>query len=344
MYVRREISLKDAFLESWLSAVAVAAWSVGIVTLHELAGLQWLVMPVLPVTLIGIAVSLYVGFKSVSAYNRWWEARTALGGMVAVSRELVAQTKGLIYNDAKAPTNDILKQIYTRHLAWIYAVAHILRRHSRLKASERTRIFRHRRVGHPASTLNDDPQSYGRFLTPEEYKAAQAFRNSPGYIMAKQADFLRELALAGYLDSVRQVALVEVLSKLNVYQGTCDRIKNTPFPRQIAHFGAIFTWIFVVLLPFALLGVFETEAKHHNFSTIVTHEFMYSLVPFAVMISWVFLMMERISDSTEDPFEGGVHDVPVSAICRSIEIDMKQAMGDQEDVPPPLETVDGVLY
>lgn len=43
-------------------------------------------MPVLPVTLIGIAVSLYVGFKSVTAYNRWWKARTALGGLVTISR------------------------------------------------------------------------------------------------------------------------------------------------------------------------------------------------------------------------------------------------------------------
>jgi len=344
MYVRRKINLKEVLVESWASAAIVVAWSVAAVTLHELAGLTWLVMPVLPVTLIGIAVSLYLGFKSVSAYNRWWEARTALGGLVAVSREFVAQTRGLIYNDAGPPASDILKQIYTRHLAWIYAVAHVLRRHSRLKASERTRIFRHRRVGHAASTINDDPQSYGRFLAPEEYEAARKFRSPAGYIMARQADVLRDLTSAGYLDSVRQVALMEVLARLNIYQGTCDRIKNTPFPRQIAHFGTIFTWIFVSLLPLAFLGVFEAEAKKHDFSTLVTHEYMYSLVPFTVLISWVFLMMEKVSDSTEDPFEGGVHDVPVSALCRSIEIDMKQAMGDWEDVPPPLETVDGVLY
>jgi putative membrane protein len=62
-----------------------------------------------------------------------------------------------------------------------------------------------------------------------------------------------------------------------------------------------------------------------------------------MLISWVFFMMEKISDSSEDPFEGGVHDVPVSAICRTIEIDLRQALG-ETDVPPPLAPVDDVLY
>ena len=47
---------------------------------------------------------------------------------------------------------------------------------------------------------------------------------------------------------------------------------------------------------------------------------MFTLVPFAMLISWVFHMMERVSDSSEDPFEGGVNDIPVSAMCRSIKV------------------------
>ena len=47
---------------------------------------------------------------------------------------------------------------------------------------------------------------------------------------------------------------------------------------------------------------------------------MFNLVPFVMFISWVFCMMERVSDSSEDPFEGGVNDVPVFAMCRSIKV------------------------
>ena len=154
---------------------------------------------------------------------------------------------------------------------------------------------------------------------------------------------MRELVQKGFLDSVRQQLMTELLGDLYLAQGTCERIKNTPFPRQIAHFGTVFTWIFVLLLPLAFLDVFEREAVQHSFSTIATHEFMYTLVPFTLVISWVFFMMEKISDSSEDPFEGGVHDVPISALCRTIEIDLRQALG-ETDIPPPLQPVDDVLY
>ena len=64
------------------------------------------------------------------------------------------------------------------------------------------------------------------------------------------------------------------------------------------------------------------ETDHHTlyFSTILSHRFMFTLVPFVMFISWVFCMMERVSDSSEDPFEGGVNDVPVFAMCRSIKV------------------------
>ena len=62
----------------WGLLLLVLAWSFAVVFMHEISGFHWLVVPVLPVTLVGIAVSLYVGFKSVSAYNRWWEARQAV--------------------------------------------------------------------------------------------------------------------------------------------------------------------------------------------------------------------------------------------------------------------------
>jgi putative membrane protein len=98
-----------------------------------------------------------------------------------------------------------------------------------------------------------------------------------------------------------------------------------------------------LLLPLAFLDVFETAAAREKLSLILTDKFTFSLVPLAAVISWVFLMMEKVSDSTEDPFEGGVHDVPLSALCRTVEIEFKQIMS-EKDIPPPLEPVDDVLY
>ena len=133
------------------------------------------------------------------------------------------------------------------------------------------------------------------------------------------------------------------LAELALAQGICERIKNTPLPRQIAHFGTVFTWIFVFLLPLAFLDVFEAEAKTHELSQLLTHEYMFTLVPFAMLIAWIFVMVEKIGDSTDDPFEGGANDVPLAAICRAIEIELREALG-ETDVPPPPAPVDDVLY
>lgn len=329
--------------DSWRELVIIAIWSFLVVTLFELAGWTALVMPVLPVTLIGIAVSLYLGFKSSSSYNRWWEARQNWGQIIVASRDWAMQVNSMLYEGSRPAPPDIRKELIYRQLGFVYVLAYQLRRTSRFKPGSHHSIFARRRSVDAAAELLAVPEVFEKFLAPEEYAAARA-RSNPGvYVIGRQAQRLQELAQAGMLDSIRQAAMTEVLSRLVDSQGRCERIKNTPFPRQIAHFGAVFTWIFVLLLPLAFLDVFEREAVTHNFSTIITHRFMYTLVPFTLLISWVFLMMEKISDSSEDPFEGGVHDVPVSALCRLIEIDLRQLLG-EANIPVPLAPVDDVLY
>lgn len=343
MYVRRKIRLSHMLADSWRELAIIAIWSVAVVTLFELAGWTALVMPVLPVTLIGIAVSLYLGFKSTSSYNRWWEARQNWGLIIVSSRDWAVQVNSLLYDGRAAAPPGIRKELVYRQIGFAYAFAYQLRRTSRFKPGSHRSIFARRRPVDAAAALLAVPEVYEKFLSPEEYATARTRSNSAAYVIGRQAQRLQELAQAGMLDSIRQAAMTEVLSRLLDAQGRCERIKNTPFPRQIAHFGTVFTWIFVFLLPLAFLDVFEREAVSHSFSTLATHEFMYTLVPFTLLISWVFFMMEKISDSSEDPFEGGVHDVPVSAICRTIEIDLRQLLG-ETDVPAPLAPVDDVLY
>lgn len=343
MYVSNRIQFRPLIWEVLFPIIVATGWSLLVVYLHEFLGLKWLVLPVLPVTLVGIAVSLYVAFKSASAYNRWWEARTAIGLILAQSRELVAQSTSFIQSDVDHPHYEIVKKILHRHLAWVFLAAHLLRRQSRLKDSPRKRLFSHRCSDVEHVRLRQHDLSYQAYLSPEECAAAESFNNPPFFIMLQQAKELRSLAQDGVLEPNRHVAMTEVLGRLTVSYGVCERIKNTPFPRQVTHFGRLFTWSLVFMLPLAFLDVFEREAERYSFSTLLTHEYLLGLVPFSVLISGIFLMMEKVSESHEDPFEGGVNDVPLSAICRLIEIDVKQAL-QQERVPAPLEAVDDTVY
>jgi putative membrane protein len=65
-------------------------------------------------------------------------------------------------------------------------------------------------------------------------------------------------------------------------------------------------------------------------------------IPFAMLISWVFYTMEQIGEYSENPFDNAVNDVPIATICRNIEIDIREMLG-ETDLPEKLVPIDDVL-
>ena len=61
-----------------------------------------------------------------------------------------------------------------------------------------------------------------------------------------------------------------------------------------------------------------------------------------MLAAWVFLMMELVGDYSENPFEGLGNDIPMLAICRTIEIDLKEMLG-EEEIPGPVKPINNVL-
>ena len=116
-------------------------------------------------------------------------------------------------------------------------------------------------------------------------------------------------------------------------QGACERIKNTPFPRQYAYFSNVFVQIFVLLLPFGLLGEFSKLADGNG---------VWLNIPFSLLISWIFTTMEIVGDNSEDPFENYVNDVPMTAICRTVEIDLREMLGETQ-LPARMQPVNDIL-
>ena len=60
------------------------------------------------------------------------------------------------------------------------------------------------------------------------------------------------------------------------------------------------------------------------------------------MVSWVFLTMEKIGEATENPFEGTPNDIPMAALSRNIEIDLREML-DEKDIPAPVKPVNDIL-
>ncbi|MEO0661683.1 MAG: bestrophin family ion channel, partial [Planctomycetota bacterium] len=96
MYVNRRYPLRMTLAWSKERFLFPFAWALLVTVLHVLFPRWPLLLPALPVTLIGTAVAFYLGFRNSSSYGRLWEARQIWGGIVNASRSWAVATRDLV--------------------------------------------------------------------------------------------------------------------------------------------------------------------------------------------------------------------------------------------------------
>ncbi|WP_062234162.1 bestrophin family protein [Aureimonas sp. N4] len=256
-------------------------------------------LPILPMTLLGSALALFLGFRNNNAYNRWWEARTLWGAMVNASRSYGRAVIHLI--DKRPESHDLRHALVMRQVAYVNALRCHLRRQPAL-------------------------EEIRPFLGEGEAEGLKSAANVPNVILNETAALLSDAMRQGWMDSIRRTQIEQLLVDMSNAQGGMERIKNTPLPREYAYFPTLFVQVFCILLPVGLvdsLGIYTPLA-----STIV---------------GFMMLAMDRIGGDLQDPFENRAHDVPLTSICRTIQIDLEQLCG-EPDVPPPVRPVNHVLW
>lgn len=285
-------------------------------------------LPWQPLSVMGIAVAFYLGFKNNSSYDRTWEARKIWGGIVNSSRSFGAASVAFI----KGPDSDqIIKEIIYRHIAWLTALRHQLRLGREWEHSE------DRIRGKYAPTVCED---YTKGLHKEliglmpdnEIEEAHSKSNMATQILANQSKRLQELRDLNYFEDFRHMEFHHHITDFYTDQGKSERIKNFPFPRQYASTAVWLTMMFCLLIPFGMMDVFTNLNK-----------WTYWTCPFlSGLIIWIFFLMEKIGDYSENPFEGTYNDVPITSIARGIEIDLREMIND-ENIPDPVKAENGFL-
>jgi putative membrane protein len=284
--------------------VAVAALPSFIVA----AGLPLPAVPWSPVALLGTAVAFLTGFRGNAAYNRMWEARQIWGGIVNTSR-----TWGALSRDLTSVSADEHRALIDRHIAWMTALRYQLRepRAWETNDSASNAEFRAHTYSVPEAELPLE-QALAPHLADDELRDVLARKNRAAYLLSRQSLALRGHADRGQVTEVRHVELAGLIGQLYDHQGKCERIKNFPYPRQFATLNVYFVRMFIGLLPFGVASEFHR----------VLPDAPWLAVPVTAAIAWVFHTMDKIGVATENPFEGGPNDVPISAMARGIEVDL----------------------
>ncbi len=299
--------------------------------IYQCFGWHKLAIPFLPIATIGTAVAFYVGFKNNSSYDRLWEARKIWGEIVNLSRSIVSYLLAVLKDREIESTTNALQKFVYRQIACVNMIKLQLRRRNvwdetHLYTQLASQCF-------PCKTFEQDTiDVLSSLCCPEEAESFLVKQNIAKELVYQQMLDLTKFKNADLISPNEHSDLMKMCCEMFTQQGKAERIKLFPFPRQYAYFSEIFVNIFICLLPLGLIAEFAKLNEGLAWLTI----------PFSVLISWVFDIMEQIGDTSENPFENGVNDVPMTAICRTIERDLRELLGETK-IPEPIESVEGIL-
>ncbi len=221
-------------------------------------------------SLLGFVISLLLVFRTNTAYDRWWEGRKQWGALVNVSRNMALKINAFV------PVGEDKRQFRLREMTALYAT--VLKDHLRsLEANE-----------------------LGKYL-PDFLILPGDAMHVPNYLANS---IQKELLQAYQQHSLSEAAYLALLNDLNAFTdicGACERIKKTPIPYTYNIFLKKFIFIYIITLPFALIG-----------------DFGYWGVAVTIITFYTFASLEMIAEEIEDPFGLDPNDLPTDDLAETI--------------------------
>jgi putative membrane protein len=286
----REIFPRVAVLTFW--AAAVTAFN-----LHS--GYDWSFKPTVH-SLVGVALGLLLVFRTNSSYDRFWEGRKLWGGIVNETRNFARQICAHLPRPDVRPQRDALV-LHT--IGFAYAGMYSLRKGS----------ARWRRAGEPtsdAATAHDMLGPLAKSLSAAELGALTNVDHLPVEMARRMTSLLCAARDQGQLSDITLTHVDESIQLLVDYIGGCERINKTPIPYAYMVHVRRALILYCGSLPFAL-----------------TQEFGWATVAVTFLLAYIFLGIEEIGVEIENPFGEDENDLPLEAICETIERNLLALIG-----------------
>ncbi len=156
------------------------------------------------------------------------------------------------------------------------------------------------------------------YLSAPELAYAKRHNNKSLALLALHAQQIKNLYEQDAINSVQQVQLDETLVRLCDAMGRAERIKSTVFPTNYRRLVHLLIYLFLGTLSLSLV---ETNGLWE--------------IPILLMFAVTFFLVERTARYMQDPFSDLPTDTPVTAIARTVEINLRQLL-EEEEVPTPL--------
>ncbi|WP_342086204.1 bestrophin family protein [Dyadobacter sp. OTU695] len=304
------------------------------VIIHEIWGLKWLNVPWPVVALLGTATAFTVGFKNAQTYNRAAEGARLWTDILSLSRFWGTISIDFLNNSVQS------KELVYRHLAWLTALRYYLREDRVWESNEKSHNKEYQQLFHIPERTRPVETELKEFLPNHELELVLRSRHRMGKILALQSKTIKSLNENGQVAAAQSAAMQQMLKDFYAVQSKCEQLKDSPYPRQYAVINNIFVWTFCFMLPFGIVHDFDllnevVDAPLRGYMAWVT-------IPFSMLISWMYISLEQVGESTENPFEGSANDVPISQMSQQLNIELREMLGER-DLPNDLQPHNNII-
>lgn len=182
-------------------------------------------IPAVGLTIFGVIISLFLGFRNHACYDRWWEARKLWGALVANTRHLSRDSHFLAPN--------------RREKLLLYMLVFVV-------------LLRDRLRGQAIQT-----EQFSAYIQLEPDLLIQLHHeiNPPQRILEQMQKQFISAIQDGQLSDIIYLSIQKHMIEMGNIQAGCDRILTTPlpFPYSVLLHRAVFC--FCWLLPFAFVPI-----------------------------------------------------------------------------------------
>lgn len=306
----------------------VGGWST-IITVITMLKVHDLGVNSVLLTITGFVVGLGLSFRNSTAYERYAEGRRYWASLVLASQALgrVFWIHGLDHPNQDR-RESILKKVGSMNLLVAFAIA--LKHSLRFEPYTAYPDLQHM-VGHLDTFAKDatdadadsvvQPKKKNFFKEVGEYLGVSFAASNPRKTLKRASRPLGNLPLeilnhlAVTVDHMirndqlkipmQQTLAYNNIGILNDVMTGCERVLTTPLP--IAYTIAIsqITWVYVILLPFQLVGFLK-----------------WITIPATIAASYIILGLLLIGREIENPFGQDVNDLPMDKYCEQIAADL----------------------
>lgn len=175
-----------------------------------------------PFALLGVAISLYLGFRNNAAYDRWWEARKLWGQLIFDIRNLARAVNAIVPEPAER------RALLMEALAFCHLLRGQLRK---------------------IDTLDD-----ARNFASASVDTVLESLNRSNALLYRMGERVADMKRSGTISDIDFRILDERLTGFSIMQAGCERISNTPLPFAYTLLLQRSAYAFCLLLPFALVS------------------------------------------------------------------------------------------